>query len=117
MKKRKVSDQKPSLAFFPVWFLATRSRDGSRVSYAVVNGQTGKVSVRAEKESIHISLPWWLEAILLFIVACGLVFGIGWLLSGDFQETLAFTGLLGVFYLFIFCFMFFLCFNVIVTVL
>lgn len=30
--------------YFPVWFLATRSRDNSRVSYAVVNGQTGKVA-------------------------------------------------------------------------
>ena len=30
--------------YFPVWFLATQSRDKSRVSYAVVNGQTGKVA-------------------------------------------------------------------------
>lgn len=89
---------------FPVLLPVYYIREGN-VS-AAVNGQTGKVSVRAEKESIHISLPWWLEAILLFIAACALVFGIGWLLSGDFQETLAFTGLLGVFYLFIFCFMF-----------
>lgn len=30
--------------FFPVWFLANRSKKGDRVSYAVVNGQTGKIA-------------------------------------------------------------------------
>jgi len=30
--------------FFPVWFLASRSKKGDRVSYAVVNGQTGKIA-------------------------------------------------------------------------
>jgi len=32
------------IGFFPVWFLASRSKDGSRISYAIVNGQTGKVA-------------------------------------------------------------------------
>lgn len=42
---------------------------------AAVNGQTGKVSVRAEKESRYIFLPWWLKAILstLAISAAALV--------------------------------------------
>lgn len=32
------------LGMFPVWFLGCRSHDGKRISYAVVNGQTGKVA-------------------------------------------------------------------------
>ena len=32
------------MGYFPVWFLAVRSRNNKRVSYAVVNGQTGKVA-------------------------------------------------------------------------
>ncbi len=33
------------LGFFPVWFLANRSKDGKRVSYAVMNGQTGRMAI------------------------------------------------------------------------
>ena len=32
------------MAYFPVWFLGTKSADGKRISYAAVNGQTGKVA-------------------------------------------------------------------------
>lgn len=32
------------LGLFPVYFLATRNKAGDRISYAVVNGQTGKVA-------------------------------------------------------------------------
>lgn len=73
---------------------------------AAVNGQTGKVSVQAEKVSRYISLPWWLEAILLFIVSAGALFGIAYLASGSVRESLFYTGIAAFFYLFIFCFMF-----------
>ena len=33
------------LGYYPVWFLANRNRKGNRVSYATVNGQTGKAAV------------------------------------------------------------------------
>lgn len=32
------------LGMFPVWFLGCRSHDGEHISYAVVNGQTGKIA-------------------------------------------------------------------------
>lgn len=32
------------MGMFPVWFLGCRSHDGKRISYAVVNGQTGKAA-------------------------------------------------------------------------
>ena len=35
---------KQKLCYFPVWFLAIRDKGGSHLSYAVVNGQTGKVA-------------------------------------------------------------------------
>lgn len=42
---------------------------------AAVNGQTGKVSVRAEKESKYVFLPWWLKAILATILISGGLLG------------------------------------------
>ena len=45
----------------PVYYLAF---DGYM---AAVNGQTGKVSVRARKDSKYLLLPWWLKAILATI--------------------------------------------------
>ena len=42
----------------PVYYLAF---DGM---LAAVNGQTGKVSVRAAKDTKYLILPWWLKAIL-----------------------------------------------------
>ena len=41
---------------------------------AAVNGQTGKVSGRAEKESHYYFLPWWLKAILSTIVISAAAF-------------------------------------------
>ena len=38
---------------------------------AAVNGQTGKVSVRAEKISHYYFLPWWLKAIISTLLICG----------------------------------------------
>ncbi len=44
---------------------------------AAVNGQTGKVSVRACKESKYLILPWWLKAILATIAGtAGVALGI-----------------------------------------
>ena len=54
----------------PVYYLAF---DGYM---AAVNGQTGKVSVRAVKESHYIILPWWLKAIKWAIISiCGIMLG------------------------------------------
>lgn len=84
----------------PVYYL----KDGDL--NAAVNGQTGKVSVRAMKSSVYISLPWWLQALFLLLTACLLTFGIGFLASGNLSDTAMITGVLAFFYLFVFCFMF-----------
>ena len=39
------SEIESELDYFPVWFLACKSRDGKGLSYAVVNGQTGRVAM------------------------------------------------------------------------
>ena len=36
--------KKPELALFPVYFLATKNNKKDRISYAVINGQTGKIA-------------------------------------------------------------------------
>ena len=56
------------LGLFPVYFLATKNKQGDRVSYAVINGQTGKVAAEIPidfKKFIIISV---FMAILIFIL-------------------------------------------------
>ncbi|MBP5469983.1 MAG: hypothetical protein J6Z11_12155 [Candidatus Riflebacteria bacterium] len=52
----------------PVYYIC----DGNFM--AVINGQTGKVSVRAEKDSYYYFLPWWLKAILSNITICSIIY-------------------------------------------
>ena len=71
------SDIQRMPVLLPVYYLAFEGY------MAAVNGQTGKVSVRASKESRYLLLPWWLKALLATIagsagVALGLfAFGAG----------------------------------------
>ena len=62
---------------------------------AAVNGQTGKVSVRAEKQSWHIFLPWWLKAIIATLVITGAAFAGFRLFGTEAAESLIFSGALG----------------------
>lgn len=55
------SDVQRMPVLLPVYYLAF---DGYM---AAVNGQTGKVSVRASKDSKYLLLPWWLKAIFATI--------------------------------------------------
>ena len=54
---------KPESGYFPVWFLANKVKGSDRVSYAVVNGQTGRVAV-----DIPIDFKKYLLFSLLFAV-------------------------------------------------
>lgn len=69
---------------------------------AAVNGQTGKVSVRAEKASSYLEIPWWLKGIGVLLLALGLTFLATWMGGFPLEESLALTGILGVFYLIVF---------------
>ena len=62
-----LNHKETKLGLFPVYFLATRNKQGDRISYAVVNGQTGKVAAE-----IPIDFKKYLIASL--VIAVGLFF-------------------------------------------
>ena len=73
----------------PVYYIASGG------TMAAVNGQTGKVSVRAEKESYYYFLPWWLKAILATLATGGAAFGAFYFLGGlTGSESLFLAGML-----------------------
>ena len=75
-------------ALLPVYYLC----DGDLM--AAVNGQTGKVSVRAMKESYFYFLPWWLKSVFATIVI-GLAAFLGFSLFGNgIKQSLFLTGVL-----------------------
>ena len=61
---------------------------------AAVNGQTGKVSVRAEKESHYYFIPWWIKAILATLLIGAAAFAAFHLLGLTVSESLMLTGML-----------------------
>ena len=65
---------------------------------AAVNGQTGKVSVRALRESHYFFLPWWLKAILATLVISGAAFSAMLLFGMNFAGSLLITGVLAFFF-------------------
>lgn len=76
---------------------------------AAVNGQTGKVSVRAINESTYIDLPWWIKGLTVLLAALASTYGASRLLSQAADSeffSLYITGVLGIFYLIVFACMF-----------
>lgn len=65
---------------------------------AAVNGQTGKVSVRALKESRYHFAPWWFKAILATLALSGILFGAFWLLGMELPLALFATGIPGFYF-------------------
>ena len=65
---------------------------------AAVNGQTGKVSVRALKESHYYFLPWWLKAILATLVMSATAFGAMYLFGMHLGGSLLITAVLAFFF-------------------
>lgn len=66
---------------------------------AAVNGQTGKVSVRALKDSHYYFLPWWLKSILSTVGLCGLLFLILRLFGMELSGSLFITGIMAAFFI------------------
>ena len=75
----------------PVYYIS----DGNLM--AAVNGQTGKVSVRAEKESHYYFLPWWLKAIVATAAFSGIFYGILRLFGLNHGAALFYAGALALF--------------------
>ena len=69
---------------------------------AAVNGQTGKVRVRAIKDSKYLILPWWLKAILATIAGTlGVALGL-FLFGAEKDLIFTATGCLALIFVFIF---------------
>ena len=62
---------------------------------AAVNGQTGKVGVRAEKKSHYYFIPWWLKAILATLIITGGAFGAFCFFAMEVMAALYIAGMLG----------------------
>ncbi len=75
----------------PVYYL---SFDGFM---AAVNGQTGKVSVRAVKESHYVIFPWWLKALFWDVVLTGIICLIMALFGADTELIQTAGGCIGFF--------------------
>ena len=77
----------------PVYYL----REGDLM--AAVNGQTGKVSVRAQKESHYYFLPWWLKAILATLAFTAVTGCAMYAFGMNAGSSLIISGMLAIFYL------------------
>ncbi len=88
-----VSDALSLPVLLPVYFICRGNL------MAAVNGQTGKVSVRAEKESHYYFIPWWLKAIMATLAFCGALFGALRLGGMEAQGALLVTGMTGLVFL------------------
>ena len=71
----------------PVYYI---SKDGLM---AAVNGQTGKVSVRALRETCYYFLPWWFKAILATLAFSAVLYFSMRLFGADNGAALFITGL------------------------
>lgn len=56
------------LALFPVYFLATKNKTGDRISYAVINGQTGEIAADIPIDAKKMFTMSLLMAIPIFLV-------------------------------------------------
>ena len=78
-------------ALLPVYYLS----DGQLM--AAVNGQTGKVSVRAIEESHYYFLPWWLKSLLATLVISATSFAGFSLFGMERGQSLLLTAVLALF--------------------
>ena len=99
-KKVEVSTNAASVLRMPVLLPVCYLQTGETA--AAVNGQTGKVSVRAEKESHYYFLPWWLKALIAVLVFGGIAFAAFRLFGMDPGESLVIIGCLAAFFLIVF---------------
>lgn len=63
-----LSPKSAKLALFPVYYLATKNRSGDRISYAVVNGQTGKITADIPVDIKKFFITSFAIAIPLFFI-------------------------------------------------
>lgn len=103
MLKSSVQVSNAEVSYFPVWFMANRHKN-NRVSYAVINGQTGKVAADIPIDytkyivgSLILALPIILVLNFLFtlkpgmILFCALIFAVMCHIISNNQLNMLFT--------------------------
>ncbi|MBP5224416.1 MAG: TPM domain-containing protein, partial [Lachnospiraceae bacterium] len=77
-KAVKPTSTRSSISMFPVWFMSCRTQDDKRISYAAVNGQTGKVAADVPIDftkyligSLLLAVPIFLLLTFLFTLTPG----------------------------------------------
>ena len=74
LSKEQVADQfvtdgvERKIGYYPVWFLANKNKKGNRVSYATINGQTGKAAVDLPVDFKKYLLASLIIAVPIFVV-------------------------------------------------
>ena len=63
-----LEQQSAKLALFPIYFIATKNRMGDRISYAVINGQTGKIAADIPIDFKKFAIFSTILAIIIFII-------------------------------------------------
>lgn len=63
-----LSKSRAELALFPVYFLATRNNRRNRISYAVINGQTGKIAADIPIDFKKFAIFSAVLSVLLFVL-------------------------------------------------
>ena len=66
--KISMNEKKAELALFPVYFLATRNNRRNRISYAVINGQTGKIAADIPIDFKKFGVFSAIFAVILFLI-------------------------------------------------
>ena len=74
--KINLENKSAELALFPVYFLATKNKNGDRISYAVINGQNGKIAADIPIDfkkfgifSLLLSIPFFLLLNMFFTIS------------------------------------------------
>ena len=66
--KVNLDEKSAKLALFPIYFLATKNKAGDRISYAVINGQTGKIAADIPMDFKKFAKFSFIFAIIIFII-------------------------------------------------
>ena len=64
----KLDEESAKLALFPVYFLATKNKNNDRISYAVVNGQTGKIAADIPVDFKKFAIFSLILSVIIFII-------------------------------------------------
>lgn len=81
------ASDKNKKGYYPVWFLANRSKDGKSVSYAVVNGESGKVAA-------DLPVSFWKYLLASLLTAIPIAAALWWYFTTSTESMITPKGVL-----------------------